>query len=53
MVNMGLSNWKSKKIRKSDVSVAKNYLKAEEIKALNLLVEQYLAFAESQALAKN
>lgn len=51
-LNMGLSNWKSDKIRKSDVTVAKNYLTEEEIKALNLLVEQYLAFAESQALAR-
>ncbi len=51
-LNMGLNTWKSDKIRKSDVSIAKNYLTEEEIKALNLLVEQYLAFAESQALAR-
>jgi len=36
-------------IRKSDVSVAKNYLNEDEIKLLGLLVEQYLAFAETMA----
>jgi hypothetical protein len=47
--NMGLTNWKAEKIRKTDVTIAKNYLNASELKQLNLLVEQYLAFAESQA----
>lgn len=47
--NMGLTTWAGAKIRKSDVTVAKNYLNADEITALNLLVEQYLAFAEAQA----
>lgn len=37
------------KIKKSDVSVAKNYLNEDEIKLLGLLVEQYLAFAETMA----
>jgi hypothetical protein len=36
-------------IKKSDVSIAKNYLKEHEIKLLGLLVEQYLAFAETMA----
>ncbi|CAN5163746.1 virulence RhuM family protein [soil metagenome] len=36
-------------IRKSEVSVAKNYLAEDEIKLLGLLVEQYLAFAETMA----
>lgn len=36
-------------IKKSDVSIAKNYLNKEEIKLLGLLVEQYLAFAETMA----
>lgn len=49
---MGLTTWKSEKIRKGDVTIAKNYLSEMEIKELNLLVEQYLAFAESQALAQ-
>ena len=47
--NMGLTSWKSKKIRQTDVTIAKNYLKENEIKELNLIVEQYLAFAELQA----
>jgi len=34
-------------IRKGDVSIAKNYLREDEIKLLGLLVEQYLAFAET------
>ena len=50
--NLGLTTWKNKRIRKEDVLIAKNYLTAAELKQLNLLVEQYLAFAESQALAK-
>ena len=37
------------KIKKSAVSIAKNYLNEEEIKLLGLLVEQYLAFAETMA----
>lgn len=36
-------------IKKSDASIAKNYLKEDEIKLLGLLVEQYLAFAETMA----
>ncbi len=36
-------------VRKSDVSIAKNYLKEDEMKLLGLLVEQYLAFAETMA----
>ncbi len=39
------------KVKKQDILVGKNYLKEDEIKALKLIVEQYLAFAESQALA--
>lgn len=47
--NMGLTTWAGAKVRKVDVTVAKNYLNEDEITALNLLVEQYLAFAEAQA----
>ncbi|MBX3162911.1 MAG: virulence RhuM family protein [Bacteroidetes bacterium] len=36
-------------IKKSDVSIAKNYLNEDEMKLLGLLVEQYLAFAETMA----
>jgi hypothetical protein len=50
--NMGLTNWRGPKVRKADVSIAKNYLDAEELAALNNLVEQYLVFAEGQALRR-
>jgi len=50
--NMGFTTWKGNKVRKSDVTIAKNYLEQEELEQLNLLVEQYLAFAESQAKQK-
>ena len=36
-------------MRKGDISNAKNYLNADELRALNNLVEQYLIFAQSQA----
>ena len=36
-------------IKKADVGIAKNYLNEDEIKLLGLLVEQYLAFAETMA----
>lgn len=36
-------------IKKEEVSIAKNYLKEDEMKLLGLLVEQYLAFAETMA----
>jgi hypothetical protein len=47
--NMGLTNWRHKKIRKTDILIAKNYLSEEELTALKGLVEQYLVFAETQA----
>jgi len=47
--NMGLTIWRGSKIRKSDVSIAKNYLKEKELTELNNLVEQYLIFAQGQA----
>ena len=50
--NMGLTTWRGEKIRKADITIAKNYLSEDELKQLNLLVEQYLAFAEAQAQAK-
>lgn len=48
---MGMTATGLQKVKKADVSIAKNYLSEGEISALKLLVEQYLAFAESQALA--
>jgi len=50
--NMGLTAWAGEKIRKTDVGIAKNYLKQDELSQLNLLVEQFLAFAENQARQK-
>lgn len=50
--NMGLTTWEGSpksKIRKSDVTVAKNYLSKEELNALELIVSGYLDFAEMQA----
>ncbi len=48
--NMGLTNWKSGRIRRDEVAIAKNYLTPEELEALNLIVSAYLDFAELQAL---
>ncbi len=49
---MGLtSTEKQGKVLKSDIDVGKNYLTEEEVRLLKLIVEQYLAFAEAQALA--
>jgi len=47
--NMGLTTWDGARIRKADVTVAKNYLTEDELRALNNLAEQYLIFAEGQA----
>ena len=47
--NMGLTAWKSGVVRKSDVTVAKNYLREAEINELNRIVVMFLDFAEDQA----
>jgi len=47
---MGLTSWAGEKFRKNDVSIAKNYLKHDELDALNKIVTAYLDFAEVQAL---
>lgn len=47
--NMGLTSWKGDKVRKADVSVAKNYLTDKEIQSLNRIVNMYLDYAEDQA----
>ncbi|MDA3898559.1 MAG: virulence RhuM family protein [Desulfobacteraceae bacterium] len=47
--NMGLTAWKGAIVRKGDVGIAKNYLTEQEIGDLNLIVNQYLDFAEFQA----
>lgn len=50
--NMGLTNWRADKVRKHDVAIAKNYLNEQELAALNNLVEQYLIYAEGQAMRR-
>jgi hypothetical protein len=50
--NMGLTNWRGPAPRKDDALIAKNYLTTEELAALNNLVEQYLIFAEGQAMRR-
>ena len=47
--NMGLMTWKNDEIRSTDVIVAKNYLKEEEIDELNRIVVMWLDYAEDQA----
>lgn len=47
--NMGLATWKGEVVRKGDVTVAKNYLREEEISELNRIVVMFLDFAEDQA----
>ncbi len=49
---MGLTNWRGEKLRKQDVTIAKNYLDENELLALNNLVEQYLIFAQGQAIRR-
>jgi len=47
--NMGLTTWRGESVRKSDVSIAKNYLREQEITELNRIVVMFLDFAEDQA----
>ena len=51
--NMGLTSFKGAKVRRSDVTVAKNYMTQEEISTLNLIVNMYLDYAELQAKNRN
>jgi len=54
--NMGLTTWKNApegKIIKTDIAVAKNYLKEKELRDLNRIVTMYLDFAELQAERQN
>ena len=50
--NMGLTSWKGVKVRKGDVTVAKNYLNEDEIRNLNRIITMYLDYAEVQAERK-
>ena len=45
-LNMGLTNWKGSKVRKQDITIAKNYLSADELDSLNRLVVIFLEQAE-------
>lgn len=47
--NMGLTAFKGAKVRRTDVTVAKNYMTHEEISTLNLIVNMYLDHAELMA----
>jgi hypothetical protein len=47
---MGLTSWSGNLPRQSDVTIAKNYLTAEELETLNRIVTAYLEFAELQAM---
>jgi len=47
---IGMTNFKGSYITKEDVRIAKNYLSEKELQTLNLLVSQFLDFAELQAL---
>lgn len=50
--NMGLTSYRGAKVRKQDIATAKNYLREDELAALNNLVEQYLIFAQGQAMRR-
>jgi hypothetical protein len=49
-LNVGMTNFKGEYATKGDVVIAKNYLTERELTVLNLLVSQFLDFAELQAL---
>ncbi len=50
--DMGLTTYRGIKVRKQDIVIAKNYLYEDELLALNNLVEQYLIFAQGQAMRR-
>jgi len=50
---VGMTNFKGNYITKSDVRIAKNYLSEKELQILNLLVSQFLDYAELQALEEH
>ena len=50
--DMGLTSYKGDEVRKSDITIAKNYLLEHEIKELNRIVNMWLDFAEDQALRR-
>lgn len=50
---VGMTNFKGDYVTRDDVKIAKNYLSEIELQRLNLLVSQFLDFAEFQALEQN
>lgn len=50
--NVGLTNFRGSKPTKEETLIAKNYLNGQELLVLNNLVEQYLVFAEGQAMQR-
>ncbi|MGB1285894.1 MAG: RhuM family protein [Aggregatilineales bacterium] len=50
--HMGLTTWYGEIVKTKDAVVAKNYLTALELKQLELLVEQFLSYAELQVVEK-
>lgn len=50
--NMGLQTWKGTVITSEDAKIAKNYLEVTELKRLELLVEQFLSFAELRSMER-
>lgn len=50
--NIGLTSLRGQKPTKEEILIAKNYLNKDELLALNNLVEQYLIFAEGQAIRR-
>lgn len=48
--SLGLTNWSGKIITREQAEIAKNYLEELELKRLNLLVEQFLSFAELKSV---
>ncbi|MHB8834441.1 MAG: virulence RhuM family protein [Candidatus Methylomirabilia bacterium] len=50
--NMGLTTWTGNKPSRTDAEIAKNYLAAPELDALNRIVSLYLDFAEFQTMSR-
>jgi hypothetical protein len=50
--NLGLTNFRGAKPTKEEIIIAKNYLSEQELLVLNNLVEQYLVFAQGQAMQR-
>jgi hypothetical protein len=50
--HLGLISWEGSLVRKADVTVAKNYLKNDELDELNRIVVMYLDYAELQATSR-